>query len=160
MTKTEKLIISIVTITIGVLLIALQDVMVQVGTSIAGIIILVLGVLDLLSRETVIGMIKFVFGILVLVFGWLVTSAVLYVLAVAVMVLAAWWVYELWKVRCIRLKSWGIAWRYLQPALLIAIGMLLFFHQGENKGWLFILTGVLTVLEGALLFGMAIKTIE
>ena len=160
MTKTEKLIVSIIIITIGVLLIALQDVTVQVLTSIAGVLILVFGVLDLLAKETLVGMIKFVFGILVLVFGWLVTSAVLYVLAVAVLVLAAWWIYELWKVRCIRLTSCGIAWRYLQPALLIAIGVLLFFHQGENTKWLFVLTGVLTVMEGALLFGVAIKTIE
>ena len=157
MTKTERLIVSIATIAIGVLFIVLQDVTVQVATSIAGVLILVLGVLDLLYKEMVVGMIKFLFGILVLVFGWWITSAVLYVLAVAVLVLAAWWVYELWNVRCIRFGASALAWRYLQPAILIAIGTLLFFHQGENTGWLFVLTGILTVLEGALLFAMTIK---
>ena len=160
MTKTEKLIVSIVTITMGVLLIALQDVVVQVITSIAGIMLLVLGVLDVLSKDTLIGMIKFVFGVLVLALGWLIVSAVLYVLAVAVIVLAVWWIYELWRVCCIRPKSWLFALRYLQPVLLIAIGVLLFFHQGENTEWLFVMSGIFTVVEGALLFGAAIKTIE
>ena len=160
MTKTERFIVSIVTITLGILLIALQDKTAQVITSIAGVLLLVLGVVDWLAKDTLIGIIKLVFGALALAFGWLIVSGVLYVVAVAVLILSVWWIYELWRVRCVRLLSLPAAFRYLQPFLLAVVGVLLFFHEGEEMGWLFILAGVLTVLEGALILGVAIKTIE
>jgi hypothetical protein len=34
------------------------------------------------------------------------------------------------------------------------------FHNGEEREWVFIFAGIFTVLEGALLFAAAMKTIE
>lgn len=160
MTKTGKFIVSIVTIALGILLIALQGTTVQVITSVLGVLLIVLGILDLLSKENLVGAVKLVFGTLILAFGWLISSIVLYVVAVALFIVAVWWIYELWRTRCIRSFSWTFVVQYLQPALLILIGILLLFHQGEGREWVFVLAGILTVAEGALLFATAVKTIS
>ena len=160
MTKTEKLIVSIITVALGILLIVLRGATVQVVTSIFGVLLIVLGCLDIMAKDTLIGAAKFFFGIFILAFGWLVLSVVLYAVSVTVLVIALWWVYELWRTRCIRSFSWMFLFQYAQPILLAAVGVLLLFHQIESNEWLFVTAGVFTVLEGAFLFASAMKTIE
>jgi uncharacterized membrane protein HdeD (DUF308 family) len=158
--KTEKLIASIVAIALGILLIVLKSSTVQVITSILGILLLVLGVLDFLSRESQTGMLKCFAGIFVLAFSWLILSAVLYAVAAMLMVAAVWWVYELWRTSCLRSFSYHALLMYARPLLLALIGVFLLFHSGEERGWVFTFAGIFTILEGALLFAVAVKTIE
>lgn len=160
MKKTEKLIASIVTVALGVLLIALKGVTVQIVTSIFGILLIVLGVLNLTYKETGLGAAECVFGILIVAFGWLISSVVLYVISVFLFIIAVWWIFELWRARCVRSFSWSSLLQYAQPFLLVLIGVFLFFHQGEGREWVFVAAGIFTVLEGAIMFAGAIKTIE
>ena len=160
MKKTEKLIASIVAIALGILLIILKGTTVQVITSIFAVLLLVLGVMDFVLKEGQIGAIKCLAGIFVLAFSWLIRSTVLYAIAAILLVAALWWVYELWRTSCLRSFSYHALLKYSHPLLLALIGVFLLFHNGEEREWVFIFAGIFTVLEGALLFAAAMKTIE
>ena len=160
MKKTEKLIASIVAIALGILLIILKGTTVQVITSIFAVLLLVLGVMDFVLKEGQIGAIKCLAGIFVLAFSWLIRSTVLYAIAAILLVAALWWVYELWRTSCLRSFSYHALLMYAHPLLLALIGVFLLFHNGEEREWVFIFAGIFTVLEGALLFAAAMKTIE
>ena len=122
MKKTEKLIASIVTVALGVLLIALKGVTVQIVTSIFGILLIVLGVLNLTYKETGLGAAECAFGILIVAFGWLISSVVLYVISVFLFIIAVWWIFELWRARCVRSFSWSSLLQYAQPFFGLFIG--------------------------------------
>ena len=160
MRKKEKFSVSIVAIALGVLLIAMQGTTIQVITSILGILLMVLGGLDLIAREILLGVAKLAVGIFFVGFGWLILSVIFYIIAIVLLVVAAWWIYELWRVRCIRPYSFSSIFAYVQPILITLVGILLFFHQGEERAWIFIFAGIVTIIEGALLLATSIKTIE
>jgi len=155
--KTEKLIAAVATVCLGILLIVLEGTTVQVITSVFGVLLIVLGVLDLLSKDHKMGTMKCLFGALILIFGYVILSAVLYLTAILLLVAAIWWLFDLWRNGCLRWNGWGVLLQYAQPVLLALIGGLLFFHELENMQWVFILAGILTVLEGSLLFISAIQ---
>ncbi len=160
MKRTEKFIAAITTIALGVLLIALKGDTVQILTSIFGVMVLVLGVLDLVAKDTRIGLAKCAVGIFILAFGWLLLSAILYVVAVLLLIAAIWWICDLWRSRCFYLLSWRSIILYVQPILLALVGIFLLFHQGEAMDWIFVVAGIFTVIEGGLLFATAVKAIE
>ena len=151
---------AITTIALGILLIVLKGTTVQIITSIFGVLLLVLGVLDLIAKETRVGIVKGLIGIFILAFGWLISSIILYVVSVVLWIVAIWWIYELWRSRCLCSLRWSTAILYAQPILLALIGTFLFFHQGEGREWVFVVAGIFTVAEGALAFASAVKTIE
>ena len=160
MRKTEKLIASIVAIALGILLIILKGTTVQVITSIFAVLLLVLGIMDFLSGDGQVATLKCVAGIFILAFSWLILSTVLYVIAGMLLVASVWWIYELWKTSCVRSFGYHFLLMYARPFFLALIGVLLLFHQGEKREWVFMLAGILTIIEGALLFAATIKTIE
>ena len=160
MKKTEKLIASIVAIALGILLIILKGTTVQVITSIFAVLLLVLGIMDFVAGEGQIATLKCVAGIFILAFSWLILSTVLYVIAGMLLVASVWWVYELWKTSCVRSFGYHFLLMYARPIFLALIGVFLLFHQGEKREWVFIVSGILTILEGALLFAATIRTIE
>ena len=160
MKKTERLIAAITTIALGILLIVLKGTTVQIITSIFGVLLLVLGVLDLIAKETRVGIVKGLIGIFILAFGWLISSIILYVVSVVLLIAAVWWIYELWRARCLCSLRWSTVILYAQPILLALIGTFLLFHQGEGREWVFVVAGIFTVAEGALAFASAVRTIE
>ena len=160
MKKTEKLIASIVAIALGILLIILKGTTVQVITSIFAVLLLVLGIMDFLAGEGQIATLKCVGGIFILAFSWLILSAVLYAIAVMLLVASVWWVFELWKTSCVRSFGYHFLLLYARPIFLAMIGAFLLFHQGDGKEWVFVVAGILTIVEGALLFAATIRTIE
>ncbi len=160
MKKTEKLIAAIVTVGLGILLIVLEGRTVQVLTSIFGVLLLALGILDLVSKDYRLGAIKCVLGCLIIIFGYVILSAVLYLIAILLIGVAVWWFCELWRTGCLRWNGWAALLQYAQPILLAAVGVFLLFHGAENMEWVFIVSGILTVIEGSLLFVSAIKYVD
>lgn len=160
MKKTERYIASILTIALGILLIALKGGTVQIVTSVFAILLIVLGVLDFFSNASRVGAIKCIIGGLILAFGWLILSVVLYAACAVLFILAVWKIVDLWRGRCVRLFGDSSLLLYLQPVLMALIAVLLLFHQREGAEWVFIVAGIFTVAEGSLVFATAVKTIE
>ena len=151
MDKTDKIISAVTAITVGVLLIVLKNGVLFVLNAVVGIVLLALGVLDLVKKEVKLGVIKCVAGGVTLAFGWFILQAILYVFAALLLVVGVCWIYDLIRCGVKFTTDWRTALEFLKPALCLFIGILLLFNQGGTVDWIFIVCGVSTVVEGAVL---------
>ena len=86
MKKTERIIAAILTMVVGILLIAMQDKFIGILMSIAGACLIVLGVVDICHRYVPPAVIKIVSGILIIVCGWALVEAVLYIVSAMLLI--------------------------------------------------------------------------
>lgn len=156
MKKTEKIIAAVSAIALGVLLIVLQGQIISILMTVLGVVLIALGVMDLINKLIPPAVVKLVAGLLVVVCGWVIVSAVLYVVAAGLIIAGILLLYEKIKchVQCTML--WQTICQYAKPAVFLIIGLLLLFHQGETVSWVFVVSGICTVLEGGLLLVDAI----
>ena len=151
MKKSEKIITSVLTLTLGILLMVLKGGTLQVFTSVFGIMLLIVSVFDFVAKDFKLGVAKCVIGVLILVFGWLIVKVALYVLAAGLVIVGIWGIYD--RIKC----GIGFSWQvkpillYARPVVCILIGLLLLFNQGGTIDWVFVVGGILTVIEGGLL---------
>ena len=151
MKKTEKVVVALLTLLLGIALLILRGSLISVLMSVVGIVFIAFGIIQWIKGQIVLAIIKAVIGIVLIICGWAVVSAVLYVLAAAVMITGILLLYE-------QLKNQGCGATLLQkiaafayPIVCILIGFFLLFHNGNEAQWVFIVSGSLTVLEGGLL---------
>ena len=150
MKKSEKLIAGLVTMALGVLLIILKANIISILITILVVGLIVLGALDLYHKLVPPGVIKIVVGVVIILCGWLIVSAVLYLLAAVLLIAGILMLYEQIKKGACK-ELWKTVCAYAVPAVFIIIGLLLMFNQGNTVNWVFIISGVLTVVEGGLL---------
>lgn len=151
MKKTEKVVVALLTLLLGIALLILRGSLISVLMSVVGIVFIAFGIIQWIKGQIVLAIIKAVIGIVLIICGWTVVSAVLYVLAAAVMITGILLLYE-------QLKNQGCGATLLQkiaafayPIVCILIGFFLLFNNGNEAQWVFIVSGSLTVLEGGLL---------
>lgn len=156
MKKTEKIISALLTIALGVLLITLRGKFISILMTVFGLGLIAFAVLDLCNRLVPPAVIKAVVGVVIILCGWTIIEAVLYILAAILLVAGILLLYEKIKnhVRCNAL--WQTICQYAVPALFIVIGLLFLFNQGNTVKWVFIVSGIFTVVEGGLLLANAI----
>ena len=147
----DKLIEGALTILLGILFLILQGQVITVAMTVLGVVLIVMAVLDLLDHQPFPAIVKAVFGVVVLVFGWAITTAALYILAA---VLLIWGIYELYAKLRVHLKGNTVGLTvmlYIAPILNILLGLLLLFNQGGTVAWVFIVVGVLLIVDGVML---------
>ena len=151
MKKTEKIIAAVLTMVVGVLLIAMQDKFIGVLMSIAGACLIVLGLVDLFHRYVSPAVVKIVSGILIIVCGWVLVEAVLYIVSAMLLIAGILLLYDKIKkrTRCDTLFKTVVG--YALPSLFILIGGLLLCHQAFALELVFVVTGILTLIEGGIL---------
>lgn len=151
MKQSEKIVSAIVTVALGVLLIVLRSDFISILLTIGGIALIALGAIDLFNRLVPPAVVKIVAGGLIIFCGWVVVQAALYVLAAALLIAGILLLYDKVKnkVRC-RTLLYTIL-DYASCALLIVVGFLLLFNQGNTVDWVLIVSGILTVAEGSIL---------
>lgn len=156
MKKTEKIVAALFTIGFGILIMVLRGDLIKIITTVLGIALIVLGVIDLVGKHVPPAVVKIVAGVIVLICGLALVSIVLYVIAALLLIVGILSLYEKYKTkgRCHNFKS--IILEYATSAMLILIGFLLLFNQGATVNWIFIVCGILTVIEGGLLLTDAI----
>ena len=152
MNKTEKIISSVFTIALGVLLVVMKGEMISVFMTVLGIAMISLGIIELASKNLTPSAVKIAIGVLIIFFGWALVSAVVYVLATALVVLAIVSVYD--YARCRLRQVYTNAIFDLIPSIAcFLIGVFLFFNEFE---WCFVVAGILTVFLGGFVFGTTI----
>ena len=156
MKKSEKIITAALTIALGVLLIVLKGEIVSILMTVLGLGLIVLGILDLFERQIPPAVVKAVIGIVIIVCGWVIVKAVLYLLSALLLIAGILLLYERIKTRGVCSTVFQAICRFAAPALCILIGILLLFNQGNTVAWVFVLSGVFTVLEGGLLLAEAL----
>ena len=157
MTKTQKILSSVLTVALGVMLIILRSDIVSIAMTVLGVGCIILGVFDLVQKLVPPAVVKIVAGIIVIICGWVIVSAVLYVLAGALLIVGVLFLYEKIKGR-VRCQTWYYTLcEYAVPILCIVIGTLLLFNQGNTMNWVFIVGGGITIVEGGLLLVDALQ---
>ncbi len=151
MKKTEKVVVALLTLLLGIALLILRGSLISVLMTVIGIVFVAFGIIQWLRGQIVLAIIKAVIGIVLIICGWAVVGAVLYVLAAAVMITGILLLYEQIKNQhCgTTLLQKIVAFAY--PIVCILIGFFLLFNEGNEAQWVFIVSGSLTVLEGGLL---------
>lgn len=157
MTKTQKILSAICVMALGVMLIVLRGDVISIAMTVLGIGCIALGILDLLRALIPPAVIKLVVGTIIIVCGWTLIGAVLYIVAGILLILGILLVYEKIK-RRVQCGAWYTTLiEYAIPALCIVLGILLLFNQGNTVGWVFVVSGSITVLEGGVLLVDAIQ---
>lgn len=151
MKKSEKIAVAVVTMVVGVLLIAMRDNFIGIIMSVAGVALIALGILDVFNRLIPPAVVKGVAGALIIVCGWVLVEAVLYIVAALLLISGILLLYDKIKkgVHCNNLLFTVL--EYVTPAVFILIGVLFLFHQAMSLTIVFIVGGVFTVAEGGVL---------
>lgn len=156
MKKTEKILCSLFTIALGVLLVVLKGDLISIIMTVLGVGLLALSVLDLFRKQFPPAVVKGVGGIVVVLCGWVIVSAVLYIVAGILLIVGILLLYE--KIKrgnsCDGILE--VLCEYVAPALCIVIGVLLLFNQRNTADWVFVISGIFSSAVGGILFVGAI----
>ena len=134
----------------GILLIAMQDKFIGILMSIAGACLIVLGAVDLFQRCVSTAVIKIVSGILIIICGWVLVEAVLYVISALLLIFGILLLYDKIRKRYVCDSLLKAVILYAIPSVMILIGVLLLFHQALAMRFIFIVCGLLTLVEGGM----------
>lgn len=150
MKSSEKVVCGIIAVLLGLLFLSLQGDVVSVAVTLLGAALVVWGVLDLFDRKIETALLKIAGGAAAILFGWLIVSAVLYVLAVALMIFGVWLLYV--RIReskgCVPVGE--VILHCALPVACMLTAFFLFFNDGGAAAWAFILSGICMVIVGGL----------
>ena len=148
MDKKQRVISALLVILLGLMLIVMRDSVVRALIAVLGVGVLVCAVMDFVYKMPEMGLIKAVVGVGILVFGWLFVRLALYILAVAVIAMGLIQILNIYRYAPAYLTGKEKFAFYLRPVLSVLAGACLLFNQGGTVAWVFIVTGVLLVVEG------------
>ena len=150
MKKTEKLVVAVLTIALGILLIAFRENVVKTAVVAIGVAFIALAFLDFINKSFPLSIVKAVCGVVIILFGLFAVRAVLYIISAVLLIAGILLLYERLKGRnyCATLFEKIIA--YALPVLCILIGILFLLGGGDKDAWVFVIGGIFVLAEGAL----------
>ncbi len=140
----EGLITSLFMLALGILFLIMKSGVIGLAVTILGVALLVSAVLDFLNKDTATCIVKAIIGVCVLVFGHLFVDVAVIVVAAVVLVYGVLELYEL-----IKAKKKDAAC-YIKPVVIVVIAAALLISKWLVFDWLFIIIGVLFLIEGGL----------
>lgn len=146
--KLSSLIEALAVILLGVLFIILKEQVGSIAMTIFGVMLIAVGVVNYLNLLHITGIVEIVLGIIVIVCGWTIAKIVLYVLAVILIVYGIVEILNMLKLKRRGFKFGDTIMMYSAPVLQVLIGILLLMN---GFGWVFIVVGVMFIIEGALM---------
>ncbi len=148
MTKTEKLIVALVLMALGVLFILLKDSFIGILMTVVGVSLIALGGVDIFNRRLPLAIVKIIAGLLLIICGWLIVEAVLYILAGVLLIVGVLALYDRIKNKAWCASVWQVLLDFATPLICVAIGVLLLFQSGIGVELALIFSGVLMIVEG------------
>jgi uncharacterized membrane protein HdeD (DUF308 family) len=147
--KEKKILNALLYMIIGAVLCIMKGELIGIAMTVIGVVAIVVGIIDLCKKFIVSGVVKIVFGAFVIYAGWLLVEVILYVIAAILIIQGI--------IRLIRvltnLKRLNVALIviFLVEALLtLGMGICIIFYRAETISWVFIVAGVLLIVEGIL----------
>lgn len=158
MEKTNKYISAAIMMAIGLLLIILKGGIIGILLTALGVALIVMGILDAVQRKDVARcVIKCVVGAVIILGGWLFVAVMLYILGALLVIVGILWIIKLVQRHTKGANLIGTITAYLVPALYILIGVCLFFNQSAFVDVVFIIVGVIVLVDGIIQLVNAIK---
>lgn len=146
--KSNDFITAAALIVIGALFMIYKSEVISIAMSLIGVTLAVLGVVDIVRGFTVSGVVKIVLALLVFATGWLFITLALYILGAFLLIAGITELYALTKVK-IKKMTLGTAMHIAQPIIYILVAICLFFNQGGALSWVFTVSGLFLIIDGA-----------
>jgi hypothetical protein len=160
--KNDKLVSGIIAFCVGLLFVILKDGVISIAMTLFGIGLIVSGIIPLLDQKgqdkTTESIIKIAVGACIIAFGWIFVTIALYVIAVILIAYGALLIYNQVKSKVKDDTVVKTLLRYSTPVVCVVAGILLFFNLGGVMSWVFIVAGVLLLIDGALLIADSLLT--
>ena len=148
MTKTEKVIISILTILLGVAFIVWEpEAVIGYAATAAGIYLCVYGGYDIAKGNQGFGIIKVIVGALFIFFPWLISNILVYIFGAFLIILGVFYLIEIFNRK---LKGAGMLFVLLVAILYLVVGILIIVNVYAAQYWIIILMGVSLIIDGAI----------
>ena len=158
MTKKEGYIASAIMIAIGVCLIALRGKIIEILLTAMGVTLIVSGIIDAVQRkDAVLCTIKCIIGAVLIVGGWLFLTVMLYIVGAMLVIFGVLWIIKLAKRYTKGATVFETIRLYFVPALCVLVGVCLFFNGTAIVDLMFIIAGVLLVVDGIIYLVNVIK---
>ena len=147
--KEKKILNALLYMIIGAVLCIMKGELIGIAMTVIGVLAIVVGIIDLCKKFIVSGVVKIVFGAFVIYAGWLLVEVSLYVIAAILIIQGI--------IRLIRvlssLKRLNVALIVIflvEAILTLGMGICIIFYRAETISWVFIVAGVLLIVEGVL----------
>lgn len=147
----NKTIIGIAAIVVGVMFIAMKDEVISLAITALGIAMIVMGILDVTKSENKSGIVKIVAGAVAITFGWVFVNIALYVIAALMIVYCLGNLIASLRTDGYPMSGVQMLRTYAKPVIGLIAGICLFFNQGGTVAWVFVLAGIIFVVEGVLM---------
>ncbi len=147
MQKNSSLMTAVLSIALGILFVIKRGGVLGLAVSLVGLVLIIAAIFDLVKKDVTSAIVKGVLGVGVLVFGNLFIHLALYLIAIALLIMGL-----LQLVQSIRNKNRN-AMALIAPGLTVLAGVCLLFQQGGSVDWIFIMVGIVLIIEGVLSLG-------
>ncbi len=158
--KNNKVLTGVLLSVIGLLFIILKGEIISILLTCFGILFIVNGIISIINKDMTKGIIIIVIGIITILFGWLFITIALYVLGALLIVYGIYDLILKLNIKVIFDNTFKKVIYYLIPALYFVAGFCLFFNQGETISFVFILTGIILLINGVLIVLEGHKEVE
>ena len=144
----NEILTAVALILIGLMFMIYKGGIISIAMSLIGVTLIVLGVLDIIRKLVVSGVIKIVFALLVFAAGWLFVTLALYILGAFLLIAG---ISELYKLSKVKIKKYTlpVIMHIVQPIIYILVAITLFFNQGGALSWVFTVSGLFLMIDGA-----------
>ena len=143
--KRDSIIVALISIVIGVLFIIFKSEVIGIAMTVLGVLLIVNGIIHLVNdEEKIYGIILICVGALIIIGGWLIATIILYIIAVLLIFYGAMLIYAFFKAGHASLIN------LISPILMVVAGILLFLNQKGTLDWVFIVEGIVLIVEGAI----------
>lgn len=137
-------------VVIGLLLLILKGRVISLILTIVGVLLLISAFVDWRNKLANRAIGKAVAGACVLAFGWLFVNLALYIVAAVIIAVGLKQVVAIKNGSPVNLSVQEKVVLYAKPVLTVLAGIILFFNQGGVIDWVFIVVGIMLIVEGVL----------
>ena len=148
--KKESSALALISILTGVILIILKGDVINILITVIGIGIIISAIMDFAKRLTHTAITKGILGLCVLVFGSLFINLALYILAAALIIMGFLRIESIHSISPVNLTFREKVAIYIKPTLIVVAGVCLLFNQGGVINQVFVVAGVVLIIEGFL----------
>ena len=149
MKNLQKLIPSLFTIIVGILFVMLKGGVLAIAVNVIGIALVVLAVLALVNKSIPLCIVYAVMAAVVFVAGGLFLTIAIYLIAAILLIHGIAQLYALFTAKKLR-SAGATAILLVAPILNVIAGICLLFNVSGTIAWVFMLVGVLLIIDGVM----------
>lgn len=147
----NKLIMGILAVVVGVMFIIMKGEVLSIALTLLGVAAIIMGVQDIARNAKNSGIVKIIVGAVVVLFSWLFVDITLIVIAVLMILFCGMNLIGSLKTDGYPMSTVQTIRTYAKPVIGIIAGICLLFNRGGTVAWVFTLVGIVFIIEGIMI---------